>query len=94
METWSEGAGLGYWATIGIMFWAASTFIGTAYLSVAYGLAGLAAWLALNLFVAYGLNQARRHSRSAAYNDHLNDERMRTAEEDLITGWEKKHVKA
>jgi hypothetical protein len=75
---------------MGTILWGFFMAMGTLYMSAVYGLVGLVGWLALNLLLAYRFNQARKHSRVEAYDDRLTDERMKTAEEDLIKDWERK----
>ncbi len=84
---------LGYWTTVGIMFWAGIVALGALGFAVAFGMIGFAAWLALNLVLVYPLSQARNHWRKGVFDDHLTGERMRSAEEDVIKIWEEKQEK-
>jgi hypothetical protein len=84
---------LGYWSTIGTILWGSVVALGTLYFAGVYGYLGLIGWLGLNLLVGYRFSQARKHSRPDAYDDRLTDERMRTAQEELISDWEKEKEK-
>ncbi len=81
---------IGYWKIIGAIIWTYIIGFGALYLTPVYGWPGFTGWLALNLLLAYRWNQARK-SRGDIYDDHLTEDRMQSAKEELIRSWEKEN---
>jgi hypothetical protein len=80
---------VGYWRTISLLLvapLAAMVLLAT----VQFGPIAWPVTLALIIAPLYYFNKSRKHNRPEAFDDRLNEERMRAARDDIIAHWKKK----
>jgi len=81
---------LGFLSSIGIILWMPFISFGTLTITVysillGYGYLGPAIFIVVNFAAAVYWNKARKHSRTAAFDDRLSFEKMERAREWWIT---------
>ena len=74
---------MGFWAVIGLLLWPFYVSGGILVTISLYHFPGFLAFMVANVALAYWLNKARKHGRAEAFDDRLDDARMREARDFL-----------
>jgi hypothetical protein len=85
-KTWSS---MGYLKIVGVILIPYGTALVILF-STQFGPLGWPIVVALITAPIYYFNAARKHGRSEAFDDRLNDQRMKAAQEEIMAIWKKK----